>query len=80
MMRIPLSTVKRHHAALLQVGYIRQVESRYTKAYHYEVLSYEEYQQLQQRIITVLDEVTEGLNSSAPAHQISEPDKRKKKK
>ncbi|WP_211327026.1 hypothetical protein [Chitinophaga flava] len=80
MMRIPLSTVKRHHAALLQVGYIRQVESRYTKAYHYEVLSYEEYQQLQQHIITVLDEVTEGLNGSAPAHQISEPDKRKKKK
>ena len=80
MMRIPLSTVKRHHAALLQVGYIRQVESRYTKAYHYEVLSYEEYQQLQQRIITVLDEVTEGLNGSVTAHQISEPDKRKKKK
>ena len=80
MMRIPLSTVKRHHAALLQVGYIRQVESRYTKAYHYEVLSYEEYQQLQQRIITALDEVTEGLNSSVAAHPISEPDKRKKKK
>ena len=80
MLRVPLSTVKRHHAALLQVGYIRQVENRYTKAYHYEVLSYEEYQQLQQRIVTVLDEVTEGLKSSAAAHQISEPDKRKKKK
>lgn len=80
MLRVPLSTVKRHHAALLQVGYIRQVENRYTKAYHYEVLSYEEYQQLQQRIVTVLDEVTEGLNSSPAAHQISEPDKRKKKK
>ncbi|NLR57094.1 hypothetical protein HGH93_03240 [Chitinophaga polysaccharea] len=52
VLRVPLSTVKRHHTALLQVGYIRQVENRYTKAYHYEVLSYEEYQQLQQRIVT----------------------------
>jgi len=77
-LRIPLSTVKRHHAALLQTGYIRQVENRYTKAYHYEVLSYEEYGQLQQRIVTVLDEVTQGLNSPISAQQGSEPAKRKK--
>lgn len=78
ILRIPLSTVKRHHAVLLQVGYIRQVEGRYTKAYHYEVLSYEEYQQLQQRIVTILDEVTQGLNSSTPAHPVSELVKPKK--
>lgn len=77
-LRIPLSTVKRHHAALQQVGYIRQVENRYTKAYHYEVLSYEEYQQLQQRIVTVLDEVTQGLNGPTTVQRVSEPVKRKK--
>lgn len=79
-LRIALSTIKRYHLALLQAGYIKQIENKQTKAYHYEVVSYEEYRQLQNNIITVLDEVTQRLKSPAPAHKQNEPVKRKRMK
>jgi hypothetical protein len=79
-LRIPLSTVKRHHAVLLQAGYIRQVEHSRAKAHQYEVLTYEEYVQLQQRIVTVLDEIAQQLASPIPAHVAREPAKRRKMK
>jgi hypothetical protein len=77
-LRIALSTIKRYHLSLLQAGYIKKVENKQTKAYHYEVVSYEEYRQLQNNIITVLDEVTERLNGSQPAHNNNEPKKKRK--
>jgi len=77
-LRIPLSTVKRYHSALLQAGYIKRTCDRQTKAYHYEIVSYEEYQQLQQRIGSVLDAITHRLTGSTPAHQPSEPKKKVK--
>jgi hypothetical protein len=77
-LRIALSTIKRYHLSLLQAGYIKKIENKQTKAYHYEVVSYEEYQQLQNNIITVLDEVTQRLNGSQPAHNNNEPKKKKK--
>ena len=77
-LRIPLSTVKRYHSALLQAGYIKRITDRQTKAYHYEIVSYEEYQELQQRIGSVLDAITHRLNGSTPAHQPSEPKKKVK--
>lgn len=43
-LRISLSTVKRYYAALLQAGFIKQITSKQTKAYHFEIVSYEEYQ------------------------------------
>ncbi|MCK7560229.1 hypothetical protein MKQ70_37100 [Chitinophaga sedimenti] len=79
-LRIPLSTVKRYHAALQQAGYIRQVNARGDKVYQYEVLSYEEYAQLQQRIGTALDAATQRLTGPPPAHVSSEPGKRRKVK
>lgn len=79
-LRIALSTIKRYHLSLLQAGYIKQIENKQTKAYHYEVISYEEYRQLQNNIITVLDEVTQRLNGSLPAQKKNEPTKRKRMK
>jgi len=77
-LRMPLSTVKRYHTALLQAGYIKQITNKHAKAYHFEIVSYEEYRQLQNCIATVLDEITARLNGSIPAHPDNEP-KRKKK-
>lgn len=80
-LRIPISSVKRYHAALLSAGLIRKVESRNTKAYHYEIISKEEYQQLQNSISTALDEALQKIkqqpNGSTPAHKENEPRKRK---
>jgi len=76
--RIPISTVKRYHVALLQAGYIKRITDKKTKAYHYEIVSYEEYRQLQQSIYSVLDEITHRLTGSTPAHKPSEPKKKVK--
>jgi hypothetical protein len=77
-LRIALSTVKRYHLALLAAGYIKKITNQQTKAYHYEVISYEEYQQLQSSIITVLDEITQRLKSPTSAHKQNEPTKRRR--
>src|SRR6185437_9646129 len=76
--RIPISTVKRYHRTLLQAGYIKRITDKKTKAYHYEIVSYEEYRQLQQSIYNVLDEITHRLNGLAPAHKPNEPKKKVK--
>jgi len=76
--RIPISTVKRYHGALLQAGYIKRITDKKMKAYHYEIVSYEEYRQLQQSIYNVLDEITHRLTGSTPAHKSSEPKKKVK--
>lgn len=55
-LRIPVSSVKRYHAALLASGMIRKVENRNTTAHYYEIVSKEEYEQLQNSIATALDE------------------------
>jgi hypothetical protein len=76
--RIPVSTVKRYHGALLQAGYIKRITDKQTKAYHYEIVSYEEYQELQNSIRTVLDEITHRLTGLAPAQKRNEPKKKMK--
>ncbi len=70
--RMPISTVKRHNLALLQGGYIHRREAE-TKSFQYEVTSYEDYQQLQATISTVLDSILQRLTSSPSAHLHSEP-------
>jgi hypothetical protein len=76
---ISITTVKRHNAELLQNGYIRKNESKKTKAWHFEIVSYEEYQQLQNRIATVLDNILSELKAQQPetAQMKNEPVKRK---
>lgn len=78
-LRIPISSVKRYHAALLASGLIRKIENRNTKAHYYEIISKEEYQQLQNSIATALDEalqkVRQETNSPTPAQIKNEPRK-----
>jgi predicted transcriptional regulator len=77
-LRIPISTVKRYHTALLQASYIKRITDQTTRAYHYEIVSYEEYRQLQDSIGSVLDSITHRLSGSIPAHKRSEPTKKMK--
>jgi predicted transcriptional regulator len=79
-LRIPISSVKRYHVALMDAGLIKKVESRNTKAYHYEIISKEEYTKLQNSITTALDEALQQIQqptSPIPAQSKSEPRKRK---
>jgi hypothetical protein len=79
--RLPVSTLKRYQLHLMQSGYIKW-QGKKNKGYHYEVGSYEEYEQLKKRIAHVLDELLENLkvrlNGSLVAHSQNEPRKKKK--
>jgi predicted transcriptional regulator len=77
-LRIPISTVKRYHLALLQAGYIKRVADPTTRTYRYEIVSYEEYRQLQESIAGVLDTITSRLSGPTTAQRGSEPTKRVK--
>jgi predicted transcriptional regulator len=79
-LRIPISSVKRYHVSLMDAGLIKKIESRNTKAYHYEIISKEEYAKLQSSIATALDEALQNIqqpNSPTSAHKQNEPRKRK---
>lgn len=60
-LRMPISTVKRHNLELISYGYLKLAESKKAKGYRYEVVSYEEYNALQNRITTVLDDILESI-------------------
>jgi len=79
---ISISTIKRHNLELLQSGYIKKREDKKTKAYHFEIVSYEEYKQLQQSIATVLDNILQELAANRPktAQSTNEPVKRRTSK
>jgi len=64
LFRTPLTTIKRYHLDLLNNGYLKAHKQKGTKAYGYEVVSYDEYQELQNRINTVLDESLEELRKA----------------
>jgi predicted transcriptional regulator len=79
-LRIPISSVKRYHVALMDAGLIKKIESRNTKAWHYEIIAQEEYNQLQNSISTALDEALQQIQqpiSPIAAQSKSEPRKRK---
>lgn len=65
-MRLPSTTVRRYHNELLQCGYIKLQESKKRKGYLYEIVSYEEYTQLQNSISIVLDEILNKLQAIEP--------------
>jgi hypothetical protein len=65
-LRLPGTTVRRYHNELLQNGYIRLQESKKQKGYLFEIVSYEEYAQLQKSIATVLDEILQNLQATKP--------------
>lgn len=64
-LRIAATTLRRYHNDLLQSGYIKKQEQKKAKAYYYEIVSYEEYKELQERIATVLDEILNNLHTTA---------------
>lgn len=79
--RLPSSTVKRYQLQLVLSGHIRPQGDKH-KGYHYEVVSYEEYNQLQTHIAQVMDGLLENLKQrlggSPVAHVKNEPPKRKR--
>ena len=82
-LRIPISSVKRYHTALLSAGLIRKIENRNTKACHFEIISKEEYAKLQTSINTALDGALQKVkvhqpNGSTSAHKQNEPKKVRK--
>lgn len=65
-LRIPGTTVRRHHNELLQSGYIKLQEDKKQQGYRYEIISYEEYQQLKSSIGTVLDNILQSIQATKP--------------
>ncbi|WP_202628637.1 hypothetical protein [Sediminibacterium soli] len=65
-LRLPGTTVRRYHNELLQNGYIKLQESKKQQGYRYEIVSYEEYVQLQNRIGTVLDQILQRIKTTKP--------------
>jgi DNA-binding IclR family transcriptional regulator len=67
ILRLPGTTVRRYHNELLQNGYIKLQDSKKKKGYLFEIVSYEEYTQLQNSIAIVLDEILQQLRTTKPA-------------
>lgn len=61
LFRISITTIKRYHLDLVSCGYLRAEKQKGSKTYQYEVVSYEEYKELQKQIETVLDQSLEEL-------------------
>jgi predicted transcriptional regulator/ABC-type dipeptide/oligopeptide/nickel transport system ATPase component len=66
ILRLPGTTVRRYHNELLQNGYIKLQDSKKKKGYLFEIVSYEEYTQLQNSIAIVLDEILHKLETTEP--------------
>jgi hypothetical protein len=65
-LRIKGTTLRRYHNELLGCGMIRVKAGKKNVGYQYEVVSYEEYQKLHERINGMLDEILNNLQASAP--------------
>ena len=63
LLRIPLTTIKRYHLDLSINGYLRTNKEKGSKAHQYEIVSLEEFRELQMRITTVLDESLKELQA-----------------
>lgn len=62
--RIPLTTIKRYHLDLYNSGRLRIVKKGKGRTYYYEIVSYEEYTEMESKIVTVLDDVLESIKQS----------------
>ena len=61
ILRTNHNTQKMYMRELQQYNYIRKTEGDKKKGYQYEIVSYEEYEALQQRINNILDEILQRL-------------------
>ena len=86
VLRIAISTVKRHNLALLNAGYLQKSFAEDNKSFAYTVTEEADYQQLQDSITTILDKALQDLKSlyqsdgSLPAQSPTEPVKPKQVK
>jgi predicted transcriptional regulator len=65
-LRIKGTTLRRYHNELLSCGMIRVKSGRKNVGYQYEVVSYEEYTKLHERINGMLDEILNRLQAGKP--------------
>lgn len=65
-LRIKGTTLRRYHNELLSCGMIRVKAGKKNVGYQYEVVSYEEYQKLHERINGMLDEILDKLRADEP--------------
>lgn len=82
-LKINQSNQKRYNLSLINNYYIKKVKGKTGTAYQYEIVSYEEFQQLRNHIANVLDQNLEKLNqftSSEPVQRKSKPVKSEKTK
>jgi hypothetical protein len=73
LFRKPITTVKRYHLELMQCGYLKTRKTKGSKMLWYSVVSYEEYEQLQQRIQSVLDDCLETVRASVSGSEVLTP-------
>lgn len=78
-LRIKGTTLRRYHNELLSSGMIRIKQGRKQTGYSYEVVSYEEYTNLHERINSMLDEILNKLQASEPPVSHSKNGSAKKK-
>ncbi|MDR3711314.1 MAG: hypothetical protein P4L51_00740 [Puia sp.] len=76
VLRMPVSTVKRHNLALLTAGYLIRVNQDKTKSFHYTLVSQEDYRSLKTSISTLLDSILQTIGSPM-AQSTNEPMKPK---
>jgi predicted transcriptional regulator len=69
LFRIPITTVKRYHLDLMLSGYMKAEKQKGSKSYFFEVVSYEEYNELQKQVNTVLDASLEELKKNLAAEE-----------
>lgn len=82
-LKVNPSNQKRYNLSLISNYYIKKAKGKTGTTYHYEIVSYEEFQQLSNHIASVLDQNLEKLDrftGSAPVQKGSEPVKPKKTK
>ncbi len=63
-LRIPITTIKRHHLDLYNSGYLRISKKDKFGGYEYEIVSYEEYQKLKENIVSILDKNLKHLEKN----------------
>jgi hypothetical protein len=78
-LRIKGTTLRRYHNELLGCGMIKVKAGKKNVGYQYEVMSYEEYEALHQRINGMLDEILNRLQSGEPQVSHSKNGSPKKK-
>jgi predicted transcriptional regulator len=78
-LRIKGTTLRRYHNELLSCGMIRVKAGKKNVGYQYEVVSYEEYEKLHNQIKSMLDEILDKLQATAPQVSQSKNGSPKKK-